>query len=330
MRGRINTVVVQLVVEGLRRFHPDALPSAPFTDAMRGDPVGVPLEPYRAFLDEAVRLGGRRCLLGAGRALEGLSDPILFVLLNSESVVVLIEKELRLSRFIHSRHVVRIDDQAENSITLVHTSAADDPPRATEDLAGAGQHISLLEQIGCRQLELRFPESDAPERAVYQGGKYIEPAAGSCATWAFSWEAFVPTRRPMPGLDELLTQTDPRAPLTEAPAIVTSIESLALEDLGRTWTLAEVAHKLETSTRSLQRALAAEQTRFSEVLDQLRTREAARLLAQSDLSITDIGYVCGFADTSHFSRRFKRRHQVSPSDYRSNQSARPLDSPTAS
>ncbi|MBX3227093.1 MAG: helix-turn-helix domain-containing protein [Labilithrix sp.] len=35
--------------------------------------------------------------------------------------------------------------------------------------------------------------------------------------------------------------------------------------------------------------------------------EASRLLETTELSVTEIGYACGFADTAHFSRRFKRR-----------------------
>jgi AraC family transcriptional regulator len=51
-------------------------------------------------------------------------------------------------------------------------------------------------------------------------------------------------------------------------------------------------------------------------VDRIRDEEAARLLRDSDLSITETGYVCGFADSAHFSLSFKKRHGASPSAYR--------------
>lgn len=41
----------------------------------------------------------------------------------------------------------------------------------------------------------------------------------------------------------------------------------------------------------------------------------------AEVSITEIGYICGFADTSHFSRRFKQRRAASPSAFRAHAAA---------
>ena len=78
----------------------------------------------------------------------------------------------------------------------------------------------------------------------------------------------------------------------------------------------EVATALELSSRSLQRALSSEGERHSDLVDRVRNEEAARLLRDTEFSITEVGYVCGFADSAHFSRSFKKRVGRSPSEYR--------------
>ncbi len=120
----------------------------------------------------------------------------------------------------------------------------------------------------------------------------------------------------MPGLDALLLANESRPELSEATPTVVAVERSIRTDLGRSWTLDAIARRLDMSPRSLQRALSLESSRFSDVLDRVRVDEATRLLAHSELSVTEIGYVCGFADTSHFSRRFKQRQGTSPSAYR--------------
>lgn len=77
-----------------------------------------------------------------------------------------------------------------------------------------------------------------------------------------------------------------------------------------------MAEALGTSPRSLQRSLAALGERYSDVADRIRNDEAARLLSDSALSITEVGYVCGFADSAHFSRALKKRFGRTPSAYR--------------
>ncbi|MCB9656235.1 MAG: helix-turn-helix transcriptional regulator [Polyangiales bacterium] len=318
MSGRINMAVVKLVLDGIRRVAPEALDAAgELATLCDADGAGVPLEPYRAVLQAVSDHAGDLTLLRAGHAPDTLVDPILFVLLNSETPAQVIEKEARLARFIHSRHVVRVVAVHPNGVELEHVSTVDDPPRRTEDLAAAGQHVALFEQIGCQGLRLQLPGTEAPARWVYRAGGYEAPAAGSCARWVFTWDALVPTRRPMPGLDAHLLAGETRPELLESTATVGAVERIARADLGRTWTLSDVAARLGQSPRTLQRALAAEEARFSDVLDRVRVDAAARLLETSALSVTEIGYVCGFADTSHFSRRFKQRRGRSPSAYRS-------------
>ncbi len=51
-------------------------------------------------------------------------------------------------------------------------------------------------------------------------------------------------------------------------------------------------------------------------LHELRIAEVCRRLAETDRSITDIAYACGFSNLAHFNRVFKRLRQQTPRQWR--------------
>ena len=77
-----------------------------------------------------------------------------------------------------------------------------------------------------------------------------------------------------------------------------------------------VAKKLAMSVRSLQRRMAQERTRYSEVLDSLREELARRYLADSDLAISEVAFLLGFSEQSSFHRAFKRWTGEAPGAWR--------------
>jgi AraC-like DNA-binding protein len=81
-------------------------------------------------------------------------------------------------------------------------------------------------------------------------------------------------------------------------------------------TLTATARALAISSRSLQRALAAEGTNFRTVCDDVCSRLALFHLDERTLSITEIGLVLGFEDTSAFCRAFRRWTGTSPARFR--------------
>ncbi|MGI9472539.1 MAG: helix-turn-helix domain-containing protein, partial [Rubripirellula sp.] len=54
-------------------------------------------------------------------------------------------------------------------------------------------------------------------------------------------------------------------------------------------------------------------------LIRVRVEQAARLLRETDRSITEIAQSCGFYDHAHFSRSFRRITNLSPTAYRNRQ-----------
>lgn len=55
---------------------------------------------------------------------------------------------------------------------------------------------------------------------------------------------------------------------------------------------------------------------FSEYLADVRMTQAAKALLETDVPMTEIGPLCGYANPSYFSTAFKKRYGVSPSRYR--------------
>ena len=55
---------------------------------------------------------------------------------------------------------------------------------------------------------------------------------------------------------------------------------------------------------------------FSEYLNDIRLRYAAKSLIETDKSVTEICYECGCGNLSHFLRSFKGKYNVTPREYR--------------
>jgi AraC-like DNA-binding protein len=88
-------------------------------------------------------------------------------------------------------------------------------------------------------------------------------------------------------------------------------------NLGKSFTLQEVAHATYAS-RSKLAALFREQTGQTlwEYVTALRMQEAKVMLAETEITIENIGRLMGFPNSSHFATRFSRYAGVSPSAYR--------------
>jgi AraC-like DNA-binding protein len=85
---------------------------------------------------------------------------------------------------------------------------------------------------------------------------------------------------------------------------------------GRLPSMAEVARAVGFSVRSLHRALESEGTKWSTIVDDVRSEFARRYLARRGLAIGEVSYLVGFSDTSAFFKAFKRWTGKSPGEYR--------------
>jgi len=91
--------------------------------------------------------------------------------------------------------------------------------------------------------------------------------------------------------------------------------------------VSEIARRLGMSRRSLSRALSAEGTTFSVILDQLRAALAERYIREEELPISQVAWLLGYGEISSFTHAFARWTGVPPSQFR-NQGGAAIGSPS--
>lgn len=80
--------------------------------------------------------------------------------------------------------------------------------------------------------------------------------------------------------------------------------------------MTEIARRLNMSSQTLGRRLAAEGTDYKTVSRQVREKKARELLKTTDLSIEEIAGKLGYSDTANFHRAFKSWTGQTPLDFR--------------
>ncbi len=78
---------------------------------------------------------------------------------------------------------------------------------------------------------------------------------------------------------------------------------------------ADLARLMHMSARTLERALSKEGTSYSELYERVGHERACEMLADGRLSISDISQRLGYSNIGAFSRAFKRRSGVTPSEF---------------
>lgn len=84
----------------------------------------------------------------------------------------------------------------------------------------------------------------------------------------------------------------------------------------QTLSIQQAAALLNTSPRTLQRRLSAENTSFKNIRENIMLATACQLMENRHYSLTDIASELGYADIAHFSRAFKKLTGFPPKDYR--------------
>ena len=85
----------------------------------------------------------------------------------------------------------------------------------------------------------------------------------------------------------------------------------------RELSITNVALRFSVTPRYIQKLFESDGTTFTEYVLERRLLEANRLLSDSRLakrSISDVAFKVGFGDLSYFTRAFRRRFGMTPSD----------------
>jgi transcriptional regulator GlxA family with amidase domain len=107
-------------------------------------------------------------------------------------------------------------------------------------------------------------------------------------------------------------------------AIFVEAAEILARDYWRPLRIDEVARRVATSPRQLQRVFAdVGGLGFRSYLRRLRMSHAAELLATTEIPVNEVARRVGYIDASQFSKAFKRTYGVSPSKARAMRQAAP-------
>jgi AraC family transcriptional regulator, regulatory protein of adaptative response / methylphosphotriester-DNA alkyltransferase methyltransferase len=88
-------------------------------------------------------------------------------------------------------------------------------------------------------------------------------------------------------------------------------------EYARELSLDDIAHRIASSRRQLQRAYAEiGKTTFRDQLTQVRMDRAAELLARRSVTVREVAHRVGYRQPAQFAKAFRRHRGVAPSDFR--------------
>jgi AraC-like DNA-binding protein len=246
------------------------------------------------------------------------------------SVVLRQEPDLRsalglLCRYEHSYNEalrLRLDQSGElATMRLWFEFGEPAPTRQALELATAALVAIVRELLG-RQwepLSLCFthpaPASLTTHRAVFGPRLKFGHEFTGLVFYAAELTAAITTSDPLlrPYAKQLLDALGAPPAATVTGQVTQLVEMLL--PVGRCSTT-QVARSMGVTQRTLHRQLTAEGTSFSEIVHTTRQALAERYLATDRYSLTDVSELLGFTAPSAFSRWFRQRFGVSPTEWR--------------
>jgi AraC-like DNA-binding protein len=104
----------------------------------------------------------------------------------------------------------------------------------------------------------------------------------------------------------------------KAPAWAQELKEIIQDQIDTSITLKEISKGLEINPSYLSREFSKyfEDLSFGEYIRKQRIEKAIELMQSPSYSLTEIAYLTGFSDQSHFTRIFKKHSDVNPSVYR--------------
>jgi AraC-like DNA-binding protein len=246
-----------------------------------------------------------------------------YAVLASTTMREAVERIIRYRRLIGEIIQLRLEEHGDASRFVVDVSAGRGvvPPQAVDAFMAVMVRQARLLQGGRNSpplsvsLERAAPDDPSPyTRAFGTPVSFGQPAN-------FLEYSHADLDRRLPSANaELARQNDEvvvryLARLEESGVLVKTRQALFDSLPSGAPTKQQIAKRLGMSPRSLQRMLADEGTSFTDLLAEARLTLAKSYLDEGRLPVTEIAFVLGFADTSAFSRAFRRWTGVAPSDY---------------
>ncbi|MCW7540572.1 AraC family transcriptional regulator [Aquabacterium sp. A7-Y] len=284
---------------------------------------------YAAMVLQAARLTGDQGLgMELGLRLGPSSHGFLgYAMLTSASLGEAIALGMRFGAVRQHHLAVSLHRQGEQAALELHEQRPLGEAREFFlEAMGVGSACALVQLTGMPQAEMAL-DFDHAEPAHYAAYRHRLPPArfASRAVRLVFPAHYLALPLPMANRDACLQAVvQCERELAEAELEGRAAESMAAQvrrelelALERRPGLAELAERLHTSERTLKRRLQGEGSSFRVLLDDVRRREALRLLEQTTLEVGDIAAKLGYEDPANFTRAFVRWTASPPSRWRS-------------
>lgn len=245
-------------------------------------------------------------------------DPIWSAALTSRCPRGFLEGWRRMENFSHATNRVRFSGRMLQDVSCRRYRQGGGVPALLENLLICGLMAKLLKEIGCRNLACHINEKGR-EIPVLEEGTWIKSnldLLDQASEWRFAWAEYI---QPKAVLSDAAGYPSPDMPSCcgfESWATVKGVVKILGQAPAHPWRLSEIAEETQLSTRTLQRRLEAGGQSFSRLVRSVRVQHACRQLQNTDMSITEAGFVSGFSDSAQFSRDFRASMGLSPTAYR--------------
>jgi AraC-like DNA-binding protein len=301
---------------------------AGFDRAQLADPdASIPLAQETALWEAAAAATGDGDLgLHAAEAIErGEFDVIDYAVRTASCVREALARLARYNRLVHDLAVFELTDTARG-VEIAHRFDAPGlaPSRHASEFTLASVLVVAGQATGAPMLALRveFAHPEPASTSEHERVFGVRPRFGASASLlALSREsASRAVLAADAGLSRIVTAhadalLEARRP--HPPGASDRVRHCLAEGFAHgPPPLAQVAKRLHTSGRSLQRRLREEGTCFADVVDGFRRELALRYVADPKLALGEVAYLLGFAEPSPFHRAFRRWTGTTPAAMR--------------
>lgn len=259
----------------------------------------------------------------AGRSMtHGDAGAVDYVMSSSSTVRDAFEAAGRYVRLVNEALEVQLSVNGERAMLKMANRVA--VPPDVEDFGLSSFFTNCVRPVlgdlnGVDVCLLRGAPADTREHAITFGNAALHFSS----TWSgFAFDAkrlSLPVPTADPNLNQILRVHLDRtlAEMPNAHSLIDRARHLIRRELPRGRATAPlIARELAMSRRTLCRRLEAENTTFSDLLDDVRRSLAIEHVSQGTMSLSEIAFLLGFAQTAGFHRAFKRWTQQTPSEYR--------------